>query len=271
MQIKDLSSLPFEEVVECFLKAFENYFVPLPQDINYWKNRFEAVKVDWKLSFGMFDNEKLVGYIINAVGLHDGKITAYNTGTGVLPAYRGHKIVDRLYQYAFPIFQQEGIEKCLLEVICENQRAIKVYERIGFETLRELRSFSGRISKNADAAAVEKVDYQKVLELGLYNSQHYSWEGSAETVKNSRDAVSSYLLKNDQGEIPGYFCIDKNSTVLQLEYKENQVATLVAGIAEVSESVKIKNLAAERKNLVAALTTAGLENTVNQYEMQLIL
>ena len=271
MKINNLSTLPFEKVVEVFLKAFQNYFVPLPTDVDYWKNRFAAVKVDWELSFGMFEGDDLVGYIINAIGNHNGKLTAYNTGTGVLEEFRGRQIVDDLYEHAFPVFRKRGIEKCLLEVICENKRAIKVYERIGFEKLRQLSSFAGTISTEDAEILVEKTDYREVINLGLYRPQLYSWESSAETVLNSGDAVHTYVLKNGKEHICGYFCIDKNDTVLQLDNKEITTSALLYGISKVSKNVKIKNVSEEREELISALISAGMENKVNQYEMQLFL
>ena len=271
MQVKDLSSTPFDEVMNCFHKSFENYFVTLPLDINYWKNRFNAIKVDWKLSFGMFDGDELIGFIINAVDVHNQSLTAYNTGTGVLPEYRGRQIVDQLYTHAFEIFKKKGIKKCLLEVICENSRAIAVYKRIGFEILRELRSYSGTISSKEKLFQVEKTDYRKVLDHNLYRPQFYTWESSAETILNSGAALLTYLLKNEQEDPMGYFCIDQNSVVLQLDSEEKDSNFLLSGISGVSKNVKIKNVPAQRKDLLNAVISAGLENTVNQYEMQLYL
>lgn len=267
MQIKNLSSIPFEKVVDCFLQAFKNYFVSLPDDVDYWRNRFAAVKVDWALSFGMFDGDKLVGYIINGIGDHNGKLTAYNTGTGVLEEYRGRQIVDQLYDHAFPVFKKRGIQKCLLEVICENSRAIKVYERTGFEVLRKLCSYSGTISSKDSSIFVEKVDYRKILDLNLYNPAYYSWEGSAETILNLGDRVETYFF--GEGAIWGYFCIDQNSNILQLD--SNGCHKLIEGIAKVSKVVKTKNISEDRTGVISALVSAGLNNSVNQFEMQLML
>ena len=267
MKVKNLSSLQFEKIISCFLEAFQNYFVTLPDDVEYWRNRFAAVKVDWELSFGMFEGERLVGFIINGVGNHNGKLTAYNTGTGVLNEYRGQQIVNALYAHAFPDFRQKGIEKCLLEVISENSRALKVYERIGFEILRKLGSYTGTISPEGAVISLERVNYQEILDLGLYKSGYYAWEGSAETILNSEDLIQTYLFK-EGGKI-GYFCIDKNSNVLQLDCSDPKL--LIRGIAQVSKNAKFKNLSEERKEIISEILSAGLTNAVNQYEMELVL
>ena len=64
MKIKSLAHLPLAEVIDCFLEAFKGYFVEMPSDLDYWDFRFRGARVDWNLSFGMFDEEKLVGFFI---------------------------------------------------------------------------------------------------------------------------------------------------------------------------------------------------------------
>ncbi len=81
LTVKDLRNIDFDELMDCFLIAFENYFVKMPTDRNYYKERWRIAKVNFKLSYGMFDGEKLVGFIINAIDKRNGDLTAFNTGT----------------------------------------------------------------------------------------------------------------------------------------------------------------------------------------------
>ncbi|GHA45979.1 hypothetical protein GCM10007103_28780 [Salinimicrobium marinum] len=111
MQIRNLEGIPIETVVTSLLEAFSDYFVKMPAEVAYWESRFKGAGVDWKSSFGIFDEKKLVAFIINGIDLHQGKLTAFNTGTGVLPAYRSRKAVDQLYEFAFPYFRESGTEK----------------------------------------------------------------------------------------------------------------------------------------------------------------
>ena len=133
MVVRHLGDTDFKNIMECFLSAFENYFVKMPTDYNFYKERWKASGVNFNLSYGMFDNDKLVGFIINAIDERQGELTAYNSGTGVIPEYRGKRIVKTIYDFAIPDLMQNGITKCLLEVITENAKAIKSYEGIGFK------------------------------------------------------------------------------------------------------------------------------------------
>ena len=102
MTVKHLGDTDFDTIMACFLSAFDNYFVKMPTDYNYYRKRWKASKVDFNLSYGMFDNDQLVGFIIHAIGRRHGEYIAFNSGTGVIPAYRGKKIVKTIYEFAIP-------------------------------------------------------------------------------------------------------------------------------------------------------------------------
>lgn len=58
MIVKPLDTISFETLMICFLEAFENYYVQMPTDHEYYKKRWKAAKVRLDLSYGMFDNGK---------------------------------------------------------------------------------------------------------------------------------------------------------------------------------------------------------------------
>ncbi|MCO6493579.1 MAG: hypothetical protein J5I98_34480 [Phaeodactylibacter sp.] len=83
MIVKKLENIEFDIIAACFLKSFENYYVKVPTDKNYYKNRWEMA-VDYALSYGMFDGENLVGFIINAIDNRNGKKIAFKAHNGRL-------------------------------------------------------------------------------------------------------------------------------------------------------------------------------------------
>ena len=76
------------------------------------------------------------GFIINAIDKRNGILTAFNTGTGVIPEYRGKRIVKSIYAHAIGELRQQGVEKSTLEVITKNDIAIRSYKSIGFSIRR---------------------------------------------------------------------------------------------------------------------------------------
>lgn len=269
MKIKALSSTPFEEIISCFLTAFEGYFVKLPEDIEHWRSRFIIARVKWNFSFGMFDGDQLVGYILTGIDQHNGKLTAYNAGTGVIKEYRGKSIVDQLYTHALPLMKARGVEKCLLEVICENERAIKVYQRIGFKITRHLRTFSGNLPENASNNKLQKCHFSEVLYSGLYKAEHYAWDNSAEAVKRSKN-VKTYCF-GEHNSPEAYLLSDTAGNILQLESVKKDYQQLLSAAGSIFNEVKLKNVGTERTELIKALEKMHFTNPVSQYEMEKFL
>jgi len=59
MTVKNLDKIEFDELLDCFLKALEGYFVKKTTDPNYYRERWRMAKVDSRLSYGMFDQARL--------------------------------------------------------------------------------------------------------------------------------------------------------------------------------------------------------------------
>lgn len=271
--IRKLDTTEFDTICDCFLKSFENYYVKVPTDKNYYKNRWKLAKVDFNLSYGMFKNEKLVGFVLNGIDKRNGQKTAFNTGTGVLPEYRGNRIVKSIYDFAIPDLKANGIKKCSLEVIVENTKAIKSYQSIGFAICKTFNCFSGEIKLFSDKKIkITKVDYKAFDWEKLPNQDLYSWDFNFEVIKNGD--YNYYQIKIDN-LLESFFVINpKNKYLAQFEVLKESDGSwkrLFQGIKEVSDSVKIINVDTRLNKKIDLINSIGLSNTVNQYEMEMNL
>jgi ribosomal protein S18 acetylase RimI-like enzyme len=272
MQIRNLEGIPIETIVESLLEAFSDYFVKMPAEVAYWESRFKGAGVDWKSSFGIFDGRKLVAFIIHGIDLYHSKLTAFNTGTGVLPAYRSRKAVDQLYEFAIPHFRRTGVEKCILEVIRKNFRAIRVYERIGFRIIRKLKCFEGSINTGNEKFRLEKVAFEEVNENSNVDNKYYSWDNFSATIERADGIYQTFLVRDHQDREAGYFVINPNiGYVAQLEMIHGPVGVVFKGLSQVSKEVRLNNIDEARTDLIDMLLKKGLVNTVNQYEMEMLL
>ena len=273
MTVRSLSDTPFDELVDCFLSAFENYYVKMPTDKSYYQQRWEAAKVRYDLSYGMFDNDKLVGFIIHAIDNRAGAMTAFNTGTGVIPEYRGKRIVKSIYEYALQDLKQQGIEKSTLEVITENEKAIKAYQSVGFEICKKYRCYAGDIHvEYPEQPKIKEINFQDVDWDTLPNQHAYSWDFQKETLVKGRYRFYQVL---NRGIPESFFIINPhNQYVAQLDLLNTENKgweRLFAAIRQVSDSVKINNIDERQTDKLDSIIAAGLKGTVNQYEMELHL
>ncbi len=273
IEIKSLAHLELSQITECIGIAFANYFVKMPTDIVYWKNRFSAARVDFNYSYGAFHENKLVGFVIHCIDYYKGFSTAYNTGTGVIPEYRGLNIVDHIYDHALPILKKNGVSMCTLEVIDKNVRAIKVYERIGFEIDADLRFYQGKPSIGhssimGECLQVEWNEYSQNLPI----SQWSTWENTDFTVQRKLHQFNLYLVQLDD-QIIGKFAVNpENGGVPQIESSSEKYWKIIfAHLIKISNSLKVFNIDSRRKSLIKYLDQLNLSSDLGQYEMKMEL
>jgi ribosomal protein S18 acetylase RimI-like enzyme len=273
VKVRSLGNTDIDKILDCFLIAFENYFVKMPADHNYYKQRWKVSGVNLGLSYGMFDKEKLVGFIMSAIDDRRGHVMAYNVGTGVIPEYRGRKIVKSIYEYAIPDLIKNGVSKCVLEVITENHIGIKSYESLGFKICKNYKCFNGIISTtNNFEAQLKEITYQDFDWNHGINQELYSWDNHRSSLKNGN--YRYFQIFNDN-EIESYFVISQdNRSIAQLDILNNDQSSwyrLFQGIKTISQNIKINNIDECLTDKIAAIESAGLLNNIDQYEMELNL
>lgn len=266
MHYSNLSATPIREIVDCLTEAFTGYFVEMPSDVGFWETRLKNARVDYALSWGVFDQGKLVGFVLNAIDDEAGVSTAFNTGTGVVQGYRGRHLVDKMYEYGIPNLVKNGVSRCTLEVIDQNERAIRVYQRIGFVLRHRLKCFKGILEAGGKAVLLESTPEQAGA---VKFDGHYSWDNTTKTIAAAGEMYRVYEVLT-QGQPAGYFIINpENGYVAQLESTNNAWDLIFDGISQIQRGIKINNIPENRQDLLAFLDTIGLENTIDQFEMEM--
>ena len=273
MIVRNLENISLEEILDAFLLAFENYFVPMPVEKEYYENRWKVAGVDYSLSYGMFDGGKLVGFIIHAVDKRQGQLTAFNTGTGVIPEYRGKRIVQSIYDQALKDLRHQGIEKSTLEVITKNEIAIRTYQKVGFKIYKYYKCFNGTLKLDLpELPEIREVDLKDVDWDRLPDQEFYSWDNQRESVSRGPFRFFNVVRR---GEPESFFIINPDLNYLAqfgLLHSENgSWERLFAAIQQISNPVKINNVDARLKDKLKNLSLFGLENAIDQYEMELTL
>lgn len=272
MEVKHLGRTDFNVIMECFLSAFDNYYVKMPSDHNFYLERWKAAGVRYDLSYGMFDDDILVGFIINAIDKRQGHLTAYNSGTGVIPEYRGQRIVKSIYEYAIPELIKNGITKCQLEVITENEKAIRSYQGIGFKVCKHYKCYKGALSIEGNSDFIlNKISFEEMDWELFPNQDLYSWDNQKESLAKAsfdyyqvlvEDKVESYFIINSKSGYIAQFEVLKNSTL--------QWRNLFSAIQYGNQEIKINNIYNKLISKIKAVESVGLVNTVDQYEMELL-
>ena len=141
IEIKNLEGISFEQIYTAFKSAFSDYEISV--DKTELKSMLKRRGFNPALSFGAFYDDNIVAFTFNGIGkYYNGKLTAYDTGTGTRKEFRGQGLAKRIFTHSMPFLKNAGIENYLLEVLQHNKRALKIYESLGFEILREFNFFT---------------------------------------------------------------------------------------------------------------------------------
>ena len=224
------------ELYDTFMAAFADYIMPMKITREEFATKFKREGVEPTFCAGAFHDRKLVGFVLTGLGEWQGKPTAYNAGTGVLPTHRGHQLTKRLYEFMLPKLRESGIEQCLLEVIQQNERALKAYKAVGFETTRSLECFrspkqdlllSDEQPKNISIRIATRPNWEAYAE---FCDARPSWQNTRHAFRKSPDKKVILEAFHEDNLLVGYVAFfPRTGTIAQLavlqNYRNRGVAT----------------------------------------------
>lgn len=273
MLVKTLNHSTFAQVVDCFLEAFQDYFVPMPTDPEYYRNRWKSSQIEFDLSFGMYDGEKLVGFILHGIDKRGGELVAYNAGTGVIAQYRGQRIVKRIYEEALPILKSNGVTRSILEVITKNDFAIRAYEKVGFEIRRTLLCFQGEIEAiDCESPQLHKLNFEELNWADIPNQELYSWDFHRQSL--GRSNCNYFLLGPVENPVAFIARQPDSDGVAQIEILDGKSESwdkLACALKAMRPGMKAINVDERLSNKISWMKRIGLVNYLDQYEMELEL
>ena len=101
MDIKTLAGTDLIELLAVFNEAFSDYFVQLKLNEAQFKAKLKADNIDFDLSVGVFEDQKLIAFILHGSDVVGQEKVIYNGGTGVVPSKRGLGLTVQMYEYIY--------------------------------------------------------------------------------------------------------------------------------------------------------------------------
>lgn len=209
----------FSPLYHATVEAFANYAVPYQPTQEAFGRMLLINGVRFEFSVGAFDGEKMVGFTVNAIGDWMNKRTVYDSGTGTVPAYRRQGISRGMFDFILPTLRENKIEQYLLEVITENEPALRLYENLGFETSRRLLVLKKNEASSAPANPIENVEIKELdaFDWNLLESfwtYFPSWQNSTAAIKRilfAKNVNKTFLGLYLAGKLVGYAAVFHNS------------------------------------------------------------
>ncbi len=276
MYFSTLAHTPVGAITACMNAAFADYEILIQWTEETLLQKMRIEDIDLSLSVGAFDDGTLAGVIL--IGADQENSRVWDGGTGVLPAYRGQKLTERMFGYILPVLKQRGAKLMLLEVLENNKGAYKIYERLGFTTTRLLHAYKGNIThKKTDTYTIEPLMQYNADELLNLCDWQPAWQQMHQRITNRGDAVTTICIKVDS-KIAAYAHYDEaarrvHQFAIGKQYRRRGMGVAlfrhIAG--DSADPLLIINIDAGSENTNAFLQAIGLEHHISQYEMKMEL
>jgi|AntAceMinimDraft_5_1070358.scaffolds.fasta_scaffold10718_3 ribosomal protein S18 acetylase RimI-like enzyme len=279
MEIKTLVGTDKNDILKVFNESFSDYFIPFHLTKEQLTLKMLADKTDLNLSVGVFENTKLIAFILHGVDKVNNEKVIYNGGTGVIPKKRGSGLTKQMYQFILPLLKENKISKLQLEVITENIQAINSYEKSGYQIERELVCYKGEISisNTNDKLDIIKLQNYNWDIMKLFWDIYPTWQNSINVLnelKHNNVSLGAYF----ENQLVGYIIYNPiNNRIQQIavspSFRQRKVAsTLLQEIIKtIGNPLSIINVDKSSKCTNAFLEKIGFRINLEQLEMKLHL
>ena len=281
----DLRPIDKSRLFPAFEEAFSDYGV----DMSYMTERSLMIRaeknaVDWTLSVGAYDGNRLVGFTLVAIDEFGGTRCAFDAATGIVPGFRGKGLAREMLDHAIPPLKDKGVTRFVLEVIQGNDPAIRAYRKAGFEVTREFGCFDLNPDPSALAA---RVDHEfEIREAGrsimkeLEEEAEWvpSWENSFAAIRRIPDELRVLGAYEDDEPVGVIVFTPSLGWIMSLIVRRTHrrlgigsalVRRLAERVAPIlhRDSLKLINVDRSDTGMIALAEKCGFNHRVDQYEM----
>jgi ribosomal protein S18 acetylase RimI-like enzyme len=276
VEIKSLRGVTVNQVLDTFNDSFSDYLVPMKLTAEQFNTKLYTENINWDYSIGVFLDETLVAFVLHFDDFEKGRKVLYNGGTGVIPSQRGNRWTQKMYEEFYPLFKEYGIEEVVLEVLAANEKAVKAYQKTGFETERIVKCFKGSVPKTLHRN--EELNIQEIdtnwEDFKSFWDVLPTWQNTPSVLDrmDSKKVLGAYLKE----ELVGYVIFNPvskrlNQIAVHPQYRRKYIAeTLLSEMSYNDDSeFVILNVDEDATGLISLFGKMNWTNTVDQLEMRL--
>jgi ribosomal protein S18 acetylase RimI-like enzyme len=258
--LRPASAFTNAELAALFTAAYEGYAIPFTVDEPTFAFMVDAFDLDIDQSLVAVEDETAVG--LANLGRR-GRRT-WLGGVGVAPARRREGIGELLTRSLLDRAAALGATEMRLEVIGENEPAIRLYEKLGFVRTRELEVLALERGDSDEVADEVPFDIARGLVRARREAEE-AWQRSDETLAHLavREPAPLGLAAGDAAAI---FRLSDESVGLVQAAGDPQALQAVISTLRSRGTVSAVNYPSDGP-VAAALRAVGARVTLRQYEM----
>jgi ribosomal protein S18 acetylase RimI-like enzyme len=246
------------QLAALFTAGYEGYFMPVAVDESAFSFMAGTWDYDLDASLVAVDGGDDVGLCMLGIRGASGWIG----GVGIIAGRRGEGIGEQLMRAVADGSASRGVEQLWLEVLVQNEPAIRLYEKLGYQVVRELEvwSLDELVLQAHDVAPVPVADV-----LGR-SQQRPPWQRADAAVERQDDARA--LVAGDGSLV--YRSGNGVASILQAAGDADAVRALIESLPGGTTGVRYLN-GPEGDPVNAVLETLGGACVARQHEMLLEL
>ncbi len=260
--LEPASRFTHAELAEIFNAGYEDYYTPFSLDEAAFRFMSTVWDDDLDASRVAVAGGEPAGICKLAIRGECGWIA----GVGVAVPHRGQGLGKTLMLGVIDEARTRGLEEIWLEVLVQNEPAIRLYEKLGFERERELEVWS--LAGAPGEAAVVDLD-DALAAIRTRRTWREPWQRSDATVENYRalDPPPVGLAADDGAAVVR--ASGGRASLLQLAADSEQgIETLLTGARSLGESLSWLNLPAGDP---ASRVLDGLGGRIDHRQLELVL
>jgi len=278
----ELRSVEKAQAYDAFMEAFADY----PMDASGTTEerlllRMEKNAVDYEASVGAYDDGRLVGFTMIGIDTVGGIRTAFDAGTGIVPAFRKQGLAKRMLDHALPGLRERGVTQFLLEALQQNEPAIKAYTKSGFEIVRELRCFVIdaevlRAVADSQEFPIEPIDATLFHEIAGEADWTPSYENRFTAIDAIPDHVTLFGARHEDACVGAIAYSPSLNWLLSLVVRKTArrlgvgralMGHIAGHLPSEAKRLSALNIDSTDSGMQAFLDALGFSSLVDQYEM----
>ncbi|HDR7897723.1 GNAT family N-acetyltransferase [Bacillus pacificus] len=281
IQYKRCSEVNIDLVYGAFRDGFSDYIIKMEvSKEDFIKRFFGAEGNSLEHSFLALDGDKPVGVILSGIKVYE-SIKTMRCGTlAVHPNYRGIGVSQKLFELHKEEAIQNECKQLFLEVIVGNDRAIRFYNKLGYEKVYDLSYYNLKdmtkiIHKECKGIEVKQLEFPAFkVEIQKWLHFHINWQNDMDYIEKTNHTFYGAYVDND---LKGSICINEQGKIsfifVDKEYRNRGIGSKLLQVAR--DELNLESLLISFPNnslLEGFLKKTGFEkNSLAQYEMYVLL
>jgi ribosomal protein S18 acetylase RimI-like enzyme len=292
VHIKSLVDCTYSESLTAWNESWTGYFFDMRLDLKRFLSRFERENLHPEASFIAFQDQEPVGFVMNGIEDIKGQRVGWVGGIAVAPAARKYKVGEALMNKSLSTYAELGVDVARLEVIRVNDKALRLYQKLGYEVIDELTHLSCQLDRqhtldfspfDIQSIRTANVYPHELAQLSFYNTRA-SWQTQWLNIKGAEGMIASdqqsqtlgYALFRIEDKKKGLRALNVYQCELhpQVSDPEQVVVSLLEAIVnktKPNDRIMLTNFSTRKESLMKLLRKLGFNTYVEQYHMEKVM